>query len=390
MTKLTCFLLFVATFLFYKLSFANSCKVMVNNSQTQAYASEVTVVIGTDRAGSKSAIIAAELVSQLVKNPNVKVNLVDLAKLPKSIFKTDYFAKKSKLFQSDFVDPIARAGGVIFVVPEYDGAVPGILSYYMNHVRESFDKKQVALVGISAGKWGARSALDGFKATLTHRRARILGDQQVNIENIETKIEGNELNHADSKNRLAETAKQVALAIKMASWDNPESQRIHAAVLKSQAGGMLSMTMNNSSVVIGQFSKVILNENATPAYVQFSGPTKIMHNQKVIPGQDVDVHNLGYGMPVGAIKNFKKGWHLKANFAATKLEVGKKVKLEYESGVLVDGKVKNLTFDNDGNLLVITFSDVVVTNKAEVLFQKEWGDFDIAVGDCIEETSLVN
>ena len=66
---------------------------MVHNSQASTYAREVTVVIGTDRQGSKSALVAAELVAQLTSDPTVRVNLVDLAKLPKSVFKSDYFAK---------------------------------------------------------------------------------------------------------------------------------------------------------------------------------------------------------------------------------------------------------------------------------------------------------
>ena len=60
MTKLTGILLFLATLLFYKVGFANSCLGLVHNSQISTYAREVTVVIGTDRAGSKSAVIASE------------------------------------------------------------------------------------------------------------------------------------------------------------------------------------------------------------------------------------------------------------------------------------------------------------------------------------------
>lgn len=384
MTKLACFLLFLATFLFYKFSFAESCKIMVHNSQISTYNREVTVVIGTDRMGSKSSAIAAEIVSQLALDASVKINLIDLAKLPKSVFKSDYFAKKTKAFMADFVEPIQRANGIIFVVPEYDGAVPGILSYYMNHMRISLDKKQVALVGISAGKWGARSALDSFKGTLTHRRARVLGDLQVNIEQIDAKFEGNKLTHQDSKNRLADTVKEIAKSLNQAA-DAVPAQKVLALLAAGLKDKNLELKLNNSNSVEGKFTNFVLNKNGTLAYVQFSGPTKIKNKGEVIPGQDVDVHNLGYGMPVGEVKNFKKAWYKKENLEALNLTTGKRVKLEYESGVIVTGKVKRLSLDAEGNLLVITFTDVVVNNKADVLFQKEWGDFDIAVADYIEQ-----
>lgn len=385
MKKVTCFLLFVATLLFYKLSFANSCRALVHNSQASTYAREVTVVIGTDRQGSKSALIAAELVAHLTSDPTVRVNLVDLAMLPKSIFKSDYFAKKTKAFTENFVDPIGRASGLIFVVPEYDGAVPGILSYYLNHMRLSLLKKDVALVGVSAGKWGARAALDGFKGTLTHRGAVIQGFLQVNIEQVNDKFSGPDMTHADSKARLATTASGLIKEVNAASWGSVPSQKILARLAESTLNKQVKMELDSGVVIEGKLAKFILNENGTLAYVQFGGPTKIKSGDKVIPGQDVDIHDKGYGMPVGTTKNFEKNWYKKENLEAAKIVVGKRLKLEYESGVVVQGIVKKLTLDADGNLQVITFTDVRVNKQGELLFEKEWGDFDIAVGNHVEK-----
>lgn len=362
---------------------------MVHNSQTSTYAREVTVVIGTDRQGSKSALVAAELVAQLTLDPTVRVNLVDLAKLPKSVFKSDYFAKKTKSFTENFVDPIDRANGLIFVVPEYDGAVPGILSYYMNHMRLSLLKKDVALVGVSAGKWGARAALDSFKGTLTHRGAVIQGFLQVNLEQVNDKFSGNDLTHTDSKARLATTAAGLIKEVNVASWGSVPSQKILAQVAQSTLNKQVKLELDNGVAVEGKLAKFILNENGTLAYVQFGGPTKIKSGDKVIPGQDVDIHDKGYGMPVGTTKNFEKNWFKKENLVAAKIVVGKRLILEYESGVVVNGIVKKLTLDADGNLQVITFTDVMATKQGELLFDKEWGDFDIAVGNHVEKFELV-
>lgn len=389
MPKLTCFLLFVATLLFYNLSFANSCRAMVHNSQASTYAREVTVVIGTDRQGSKSAGVAAELVSQLTLDPTVRVNVVDLAQLPKSVFKSDYFAQKSKPFMENFVDPIDRASGLIFVIPEYDGAVPGILSYYMNHMRLSLLKKDVALVGVSAGKWGARAALDSFKGTLTHRGAVVQGFLQVNLEQVNDKFTGNTLTNVDSKARLAATATGLIKEVNVGSWGSVPSQKILALVAASTVNKQVKLELDNGVGVEGKLAKFILNENQTLAYVQFGGPTKIKFNDKVIEGQDVDVHNQGYGMPVGTTKNFEKNWYKKENLAKAKLVVGKRLKLEYESGVVVDGIVKKLTLDAEGNLQVITFTNVMANKQGELLFDKAWGDFDIAVGNHVEKFELI-
>jgi chromate reductase len=388
MNKLSVLVLFIATLLFYKLSFAAPlCRVIVHNSQVQSYAQEITVVIGTDRKNSNSSIVAKEMAKQLAESQSVRVNVINLIDLPKSMFGTDYFAKKSAYFENNFVKPIVKADGVIFVIPEYDGAVPGVLSYYLNHMRSSFDKKQVALVGVSAGKWGARSALDSFKGTLTHRRARVLGDLQINIEQVESKIANSQITDRDSKIRIADTARELIKSLNQ-NQNSISAQKSIALLAVAAKDKKVQLTLNNSNSVEGVLSNIVLNENGTPAYVQFSGPTKIKNKDAVIQGQDVDVHNLGYGMPVGAIKGFKKEWYKKANLDSANLKIGARVKLEYESEVIVNGVIKKLTLDAEGNLLVLTFSDVTVKNGRNFLFEKSWGDFDIAVADYIEQISL--
>lgn len=388
MNKMTGILLFIATFLFYKLSYAAPlCRVMVHNSQATAYAPEITVVISTDRKNSNSAVVSKELLKHLTQNPNARINVVDLAKLPQSMFKADYFEKKSPFFENNFVKPIVNADGIIFVIPEYDGAVPGILSYYMNHMRASLSKKQIGLVGISAGRWGARAPLDAFKGTLTHRGGRVLGDIQVNIEFVEAKVENSQLTNADAKSRLSILATELTKSLNLSPGAVPAQKNLGmiAAAAKDKKAQVL---LNNSNAVEGLFSNYVLNENGTISYIQFSGPTKIKNKDVVIPGQDVNVHDLGYGMPVGAIKGFKKEWHKKSNLESTGLKIGERIKLEYESGIVVNGKLKNMTYDTEGNLLVLTFSDVNVKNGSEFLFQKDWGDFDIAVADHIEQITL--
>lgn len=388
MSKMTGVLLFIATFLFYKLSYAAPmCRVMVHNSQASIYAPEITVVISTDRKNSNTMVVSKELLKHLAQNPNARINVVDLAKLPQSMFKADYFEKKSPFFENNFVKPIVNADGIIFVIPEYDGAVPGILSYYMNQMRASLSKKQIALVGISAGRWGARSPLDAFKGTLTHRGGRVLGDIQVNIEFVESKVEQSQLTNPDAKSRLGMLATELTKSLNLSPGAIPTQKNLGmiAAGAKDKKAQVL---LNNSNAVEGVFSNYVLNDNGTLSYVQFSGPTKIKNKDVIIPGQDVNVHDLGYGMPVGAIKGFKKEWYKKPNIESTGLKIGERVKLEYESGIVVNGQLKNMTFDTDGNLLVLTFSDVTVKNGSNFLFQKDWGDFDIAVADYIEQITL--
>lgn len=362
---------------------AKACLSYFKAEQAVPYHSEVTIIIGSDQKVSNSKFVADAITAQFGELKDVKVNIVDLRDLPRSMFKSDYFAPKSKKFMTDFVDPVERSSALMFLVPEYDGAIPGILSYYMNHMRLSLSQKQIALVGLSGGKWGARAALDVFKGTLTHRGGRILGDLQINIENIDSQLSEGQIKSEALVKRISATVQEFAKVSTQAQGNAP-FQKLMGQLVTAYQGKVVDLRLNNGNSIFGKLSGVILNENQTIAYVKFDGETQIKNKDVVIDGQDTDIHKGGYSMPVGAIKGLKKGWHKKENFEATGLAVGQKKRFVYESGIVLTGNIKKLTFDENGNLLVITYSDANVKKDGEFLYRSEWGDFDVAIADYIE------
>src|SRR5438105_15099126 len=60
----------------------------------------------------------------------------------------------------------------------------------------------------------------------------------------------------------------------------------------------------------------------------------------------------------------------------------KKAKLEFESGIVVEGKIDKL-LRRDGELLLITFSNCTAKYGDRVLFDPTWGMYDMAVGERI-------
>jgi len=127
--------------------------------------------------------------------------------------------------------------------------------------------------------------------------------------------------------------------------------------------------------VTGIFDEVILDRenNASPArtpiYLHAKGPCALAYKDEELPGHGRDYHKDGFGSPIG-------------NWKPTPLERGKKAKLEFESGVTVEGKIGKL-HERDGKLLLITFSDCTAKYGDRVLFDPSWGNYDMAVGDRI-------
>lgn len=180
----------------------------------------------------------------------------------------------------------------------------------------------------------------------------------------------------------------------------------------------IDFDMNNSITVSGKLENVILDQNQELAFVKFADKVQIKHKGKVIPGQDVDWHHEGYSMPVGEIdtvfvyadeilikdKDWNRkdddddeshadkhastqkvkltsDWYTKKNIKKSVIREGQIIKIKYRSGLEFKGIVKRLTYDDVGNLIVMTFKQATVEYQGKILYQPEWGDYDIAVGD---------
>ena len=69
---------------------------------------------------------------------------------------------------------------------------------------------------------------------------------------------------------------------------------------------------------------------------------------------------------------------------AHSIVVGERVRLEYLSGVTVQGKLREIHRQEHRNLL-LSFEDCTVTDlQGRVLFEPAWGVYDMAVGSAID------
>jgi phenylalanine-4-hydroxylase len=120
--------------------------------------------------------------------------------------------------------------------------------------------------------------------------------------------------------------------------------------------------------VSGTFTEVI-TQDGTPIYLRTTGPSALAYANKELLGHGRDYHKEGFGSPIGQWKE-------------TEITEGKKARLEFESGVTVEGKIDKL-LRHEGKLLLITFSNCRAKYGDRVLFDPGWGTYDMAVGEHI-------
>jgi phenylalanine-4-hydroxylase len=119
----------------------------------------------------------------------------------------------------------------------------------------------------------------------------------------------------------------------------------------------------------GVFNEVIVDPNSNPIYLRTTGKTALAFHDKELEGHGIDYHKEGFGSPIG-------------NWKQTEMVEGKKTKVEFESGVVVKGKIDKV-LRRDGKLLLIGFSNCRVQYGDRVLFEPAWGTYDMAVGEKI-------
>ena len=121
--------------------------------------------------------------------------------------------------------------------------------------------------------------------------------------------------------------------------------------------------------VTGVFTEVLTDDKQHPIYLRTTGPTALAYNYKQLEGHGKDRHAEGFGAPIG-------------NWKETSLREGEDAKLEFTTGVTVSGRVEKLV-QQDGKLILITFSNCTAKLGDRVLFDPAWGEYDMAVGERI-------
>ncbi len=136
--------------------------------------------------------------------------------------------------------------------------------------------------------------------------------------------------------------------------------------------------------VSGTFTEVITDDHDRPIYLKTTGPSNISFDQKELPGHDTGYHSDGFGSPVGKLNGVATPLEdlTDAQLSELKIETGKTTRLDFESGIVVEGKLAHVERRN-GKIILMTLSECKVTYRDKLLFDPSWGTYDMAVGEKI-------
>lgn len=150
-----------------------------------------------------------------------------------------------------------------------------------------------------------------------------------------------------------------------------------------ESANTATLVYSSGLQVSGTFTDVVL-QNGNAIYIKTKGPTTLNYEDTLLPGHGKEYHSHGFGSPIGRITGSLKPTRFlnMSDLASIGIEKGKEASFEFESGVKVKGILRKELRKGD-KLLLMSFSDCLVTYKKEVLFEPAWGMYDMAIGESI-------
>ena len=133
--------------------------------------------------------------------------------------------------------------------------------------------------------------------------------------------------------------------------------------------------------ISGVFCNVI-EEEGKPIYVQTKGKTALSYREKELVGHGTIIHSKGFGSPVGKLKGINLAIEDMSprDLRAYNIYETEVVTLEFEGNISVSGEIITGSRNLQGEIIIISFNNCTVLHNENILFQPEWGVYDMAVG----------
>ena len=133
--------------------------------------------------------------------------------------------------------------------------------------------------------------------------------------------------------------------------------------------------------ISGVFTNVI-DEEGKPIYIQTTGKTALSYREKELVGHGTAKHAEGFGSPIGKLKGINLAIEDMSprDLSAYSITESETVTFVFEGEITVKGEIITGSRNLHGEIILISLKNCTVTHRETILFQPEWGIYDMAVG----------
>lgn len=153
----------------------------------------------------------------------------------------------------------------------------------------------------------------------------------------------------------------------------------------AKTGVVTTIELSSGLQISGKFTAPTINAIGEVIYYGTEGPTQLAHAHQELENHGTDYHSAGFGSPLGRLCNLLKPLELASEYELQQLGIRRDaaIDLQFLSGVRVTGHLRNITKVHATVLLMTIDNCTALGPAGEVLFDPDWGTYDMAVGDKI-------
>lgn len=167
----------------------------------------ITVISGTDRNNSVTLQVA-QLYVDVLSEMGHQAQILDLTQVPVQCVSASAYGVSTPQFRLIETGYFRSPSRLIFVVPEYNGSIPGYLKYVIDACdHKVFSGKRCALVGVASGRGGNLRGLEHLTGILHYLGAEVFSRKvylsQVNNTLANGGLQNNEVTQREVRAQLA-------------------------------------------------------------------------------------------------------------------------------------------------------------------------------------------
>ena len=159
---------------------------------------------------------------------------------------------------------------------------------------------------------------------------------------------------------------------------------VHGLETAVRGGTVCSVELDSGLQISGIVSDFAATDGGGISFLRFTGPSQLAFQDLQLPGHGADYHAHGYSTPLGPLD--RPGVtcdQLSADdLAVLGFSGDGHGTLEFRSGITLTGRLTGVV-RRGGRNLVLSFVDCTVSRGDEILFDPNWGSFDLACGEIV-------
>ena len=149
----------------------------------------ITILSASNRNENLTTLFASRC-KAFLEEKNIPSKLFCLAEIPDQISLKSVYDYGNSVFTQIGHDYIQPAEKILFVLPEYNGSMPGILKLFIDAMEPKiFVGKKAGLIGVSAGRAGNLRGMDHLTDVLHHLQVHVM-PQKLPISNMYALLDG--------------------------------------------------------------------------------------------------------------------------------------------------------------------------------------------------------